>query len=73
MLGLVYFLAQDKSLFFTGVITASAPTAINTILFATRYKQDVNTAVQTVILTTLLMLVTIPLMMALAMLLKGSL
>jgi len=29
--------------------------------------------VQTVILTTLLMLVTIPLMMALAMLLKGSL
>ena len=73
MLGLVYFLAQDKTLFFTGVITASAPTAINTILFATRYKQDVNTAVQTVILTTLLMLVTIPLMMALAMLLKGSL
>ncbi len=73
MLALIFYLAQDKTLFFASVITASAPTATNTILFATKYRQDVNTAVQTVILTTLLTIVTIPLIMALAMLLKGAL
>ena len=73
MLALIFYLAQDKTLFFASVITASAPTATNTILFATKYRQDVNTAVQTVILTTLLTIITIPLIMALAMLLKGAL
>ncbi|HNW96028.1 MAG TPA: AEC family transporter [Anaerolineaceae bacterium] len=73
MLALIFYLAQDKTLFFASVITASAPTATNTILFATKYRQDVNTAVQTVILTTLITILSIPLMMALAMLLKGAL
>ena len=73
MLALIFYLAQDKTLFFASVITASAPTATNTILFATKYRQDVNTAVQTVILTTLLTIISIPLIMALAMLLKGAL
>jgi predicted permease len=73
MVGAIYYLAQDKSLFFASVITAAAPTATNTILFATKFRQDVNTAVQTVILTTLLTIITIPLIMALAMLLKGAL
>ncbi|NMC15550.1 MAG: hypothetical protein GYA40_02755 [Chloroflexi bacterium] len=73
MLALIFYLAQDKTLFFASVITASAPTATNTILFATKYRQDVNTAVQTVILTTLLTIITIPLIMTLAMLLKGAL
>jgi predicted permease len=66
MLALIFYLAQDKTLFFASVITASAPTATNTILFATKYRQDVNTAVQTVILTTLLTIISIPLIMALA-------
>jgi Predicted permeases len=73
MIALIFYLAQDKTLFFASVITASAPTATNTILFATKYRQDVNTAVQTVILTTLLTIISIPLIMALAMLLKGAL
>ncbi len=73
MLGLIYLFAQEKTLFFASVITAAAPTATNTILFATKFKQDVNTAVQAVILTTLLTILSIPLMMSLAMLLKGAL
>ncbi|MEL7592187.1 MAG: AEC family transporter [Anaerolineaceae bacterium] len=73
MLTLIFYLAQDKTLFFASVITTAAPTATNTILFATRYRKDVNTAVQTVILTTLLTIITIPLIMAVAMLLKGTL
>ncbi|HOE35832.1 MAG TPA: AEC family transporter, partial [Anaerolineaceae bacterium] len=73
MLGLIYLFAQEKTLFFASVITAAAPTATNTILFATKFKQDVNTAVQAVILTTLLTILSIPLMMGLAMLLKGAL
>lgn len=72
MLLINYFLADDKILFYAGVITAAAPTATNTVLFATKFRRDVNTAIQTVMLTTLMTLVTIPLIMGLAMLLKGS-
>lgn len=72
MLIIIYYLAGDKTLFFASVITAAAPTATNTVLFATKFKQDVNTAIQTVMLTTLMTIITIPLIMGLAMLLKGS-
>ncbi len=66
------YLAGDKTLFFASVITAAAPTASNTVLFATKYDKDVNTAIQAVILTTMMALVTIPLIMGLAMLFRGS-
>ncbi len=73
MLLLNYYLVEDKTLYFTSVIIAAAPTATNTVLFATKFKQDVSTAIQTVMLTTVMTIFTIPLMMGLAMLLKGSL
>lgn len=72
MLFINFYLAGDKTLFFASVITAAAPTASNTVLFATKFGKDVNTSIQTVMLTTLMTLITIPLIMGLAMLLKGS-
>jgi hypothetical protein len=73
MLALIIYLAQDKTLFLASVITASALTVTNTIPFVTKYRQSVNTTVQTVILTTLITIFSIPLIMALDMLLKGML
>lgn len=47
------------------LIVTSCPTATNTILFARKYKRDVETASQIFALTTLLSIVTIPLMILL--------
>lgn len=66
ILPLAYLLTKDAVLFIACVLSAASPTAANAVLFATKYRRDVNLAIKTVMLTTLLEIVTLPLIMWLA-------
>lgn len=72
ILPVIYLLTHDETLFLACALTAATPTAMNSVLFATRYEKDINLAVQMVMLTTLGVIITIPLIMALAYWLIGT-
>lgn len=72
ILPVVYFLTKDKTLFFSCVLTSAAPTAANAVLFATKFERDVNLAVQAVMLTTIMVLLTVPIIMSISIFLFGS-
>lgn len=59
--GLV-FLPIERDLLIACIIPACAPTAAATALFATRYRQNVLLATHTIAITTILSIVTMPLM-----------
>ncbi len=65
MLPLIFLLTDDPLVLRACALTAATPTAVNTVLFATRYRRDVRLSVQAVILTTTAVIVSIPLIMLL--------
>jgi predicted permease len=66
VLPFIYLLTKDSLLFFACALTAATPTAANSILFATKYKRDVNLTIQALMLTTIMVIVTIPIVIALS-------
>ena len=66
MLAALAFLPLDRSLLIACVIPASAPAAAATALFATRFRQNALLATHVVSLTTMLSIVSMPLMILLA-------
>jgi predicted Na+-dependent transporter len=62
MMTLLVFLPIDRQLLIACIIPASAPTAAATALFATIYRQNVLLATHTITLTTILSIITMPLL-----------
>lgn len=69
--GLFIFLPVDNKILITSLIATACPTAAATSLFATSFKRDAVLASNTVAVTTLLSIITIPLIVAVFSLLKG--
>ncbi len=65
-LGVMVFLKADKELLIATTIVASAPVATMTTMFASKYEQDVELSVNLVALSTLLSIITMPVLVALA-------
>lgn len=65
-LGALYFCGIRGALLVSTVISCSAPTAANTTMFATKYNSDTSLSVGMVSLSTLLSLVTIPIIVSFA-------
>lgn len=66
VLPFIYWLTKDSVLFFACAIMAATPTAANSILFATKYERDVNLAMQALMLSTIMVIITIPIVIALS-------
>ncbi len=66
VLPFIYILTKNPLLYFTCAMMAATPTAANSILFATKYRRDVNLTIQALMLTTILAIITIPMVIALA-------
>lgn len=62
MLAGLVFLPIERDLLIACIIPACAPTAAATALFATRYRQNVLLATHTIAITTILSIITMPLM-----------
>lgn len=62
VLGLLLPFSVDRTLALSCLIPAAAPSAAATAIFATRYQQDTDLATQLVTLSTLLSIITMPLM-----------
>ena len=60
------FIRPSQELFVTSVIQAACPVAANTVLFAVQYKRDSALASKTVAVSTVLSIISIPLMTILA-------
>ena len=71
MLGLYYLFGIRGTLLSALILSASAPSANNTVLFAAKYDKDTGLAAQTVSAVSLLSIVTMPTMIALAMSVPG--
>lgn len=65
-LGIMYLLKVDPTIAVVCTIAAAAPTAANTAMFATLYKKDAELGAQLMSVSTLLSLLTLPLLVALA-------
>lgn len=66
MLVIMHFAKVDPVVMVVSTIAASAPTAANTAMFATLYDKDAELGAQLMSVTTLLSLITLPLLVALA-------
>lgn len=66
MLVIMHFAKVDPVVMVVSTIAASAPTAANTAMFATFYDKDAELGAQLMSVTTLLSLITLPLLVALA-------
>ncbi|HIR53433.1 MAG TPA: AEC family transporter [Candidatus Onthovicinus excrementipullorum] len=66
MIGCFYLMGLQGTLMTACVITAAVPSANNTIMFAAKYDKDTGLASQTVSLVSILSIVTMPVMIALA-------
>ncbi|MGB4594927.1 MAG: AEC family transporter [Anaerolineaceae bacterium] len=66
VLPFIYLLTKDPQLFFACAMMAATPTAANSILFATKYERDVNLTIQALMLTTIMAIITIPIVIALS-------
>ena len=66
MIGCFYLMGLSGTLMVACVITAAVPSANNTIMFAAKYGKDTGLASQTVSLVSILSIVTMPVMIALA-------
>ncbi len=71
--GLMLLLRPEKDLFIGFVIQASCPAAANTVLFAVQYQGDSPLASKTVAVSTVLSILTIPVLTMIAQLLTGML
>ena len=60
------FIRPSQELFVTSVIQAACPVAANTVLFSVQYKRDSALASKTVAVSTVLSIISIPLMTILA-------
>lgn len=67
MLGIYYLFGIRGTLLSALILSASAPSANNTVLFSAKYDKDTGLAAQTVSAVSLLSIVTMPTMIALAM------
>ena len=67
MLGIYYLFGIRGTLLSALILSASAPSANNTVLFAAKYNKDTGLAAQTVSAVSLVSIVTMPTMIALAM------
>ena len=65
-LGLLLLIRPEPNLFVTSVIQAACPAAANTVLFSVQYKRDSALASKTVAVSTVLSIITIPLLTILA-------
>lgn len=65
-MAVMYLLNVDRTIMIACVIAASAPTAATTTMFAAKYGRDVELSVSTVASTTLVSIITMPLIVALA-------
>lgn len=61
----------EKTVLVTAVIAASAPTAAITSMFAIKYRQDIDLSVSMISLSTILSLITMPLLVGLAQTIPG--
>ena len=61
-LGLLLLIRPEPNLFVTSVIQAACPAAANTVLFSVQYKRDSALASKTVAVSTVLSIITIPLL-----------
>ena len=66
LMPVILFLTKDALLFYTCVLMTATPTAANSILFATKFKRDVNLTIQALMLSTILAILTIPIILALS-------
>jgi hypothetical protein len=66
MLLMLYLLPLDRELRLACLIPAAAPTAAVTALFAVRFEQDRQLATQTITLSTLFSIITLPLLILLS-------
>lgn len=66
ILGLLAFLPLDRTLLIACIIPASAPVAATTALFATRFRQNTLLATHQISMTTILSIITMPLMILLS-------
>ena len=64
--GCLLFIRPSQELFVTSVIQAACPVAANTVLFSVQYKRDSALASKTVAVSTVLSIISIPLMTILA-------
>lgn len=62
----MWLLGVDKTIMIACVIASAAPTAATTTMFAAKYDRDVELSVSTVASTTLVSIITMPLVVALA-------
>lgn len=69
-LGALFALGLRGPVFVSMVIAASAPSAVNTVMFAVMFKRDAKLAVTTVAFSTLLSVISMPLIVSLAMFLS---
>lgn len=65
-LGILYLCGVRDTLLISVVVAASAPVAATTTMFSTKYGQDVNLSVNLVSLSTILSVVTMPLVISVA-------
>lgn len=66
LLALLMLIRPEKELFLATVVQASTPVAANTVLFAVQYKRDSELASKLVAVSTVLSIVTIPVMTIIA-------
>lgn len=66
-LGIMYLIGLRKTILVCMTIAASAPTAANTTMFAAKYDKDTQTSVTMVAFSTLLSIITMPVVVSLAM------
>lgn len=66
LLGLLMLVSPEKDLFMATVVQAATPVAANTVLFAVQYKRDSELASKLVAVSTVLSILTIPLLTIMA-------
>ena len=65
-MAVMWLLGVDKTIIIACVIASAAPTAATTTMFAAKYDRDVELSVSVVASTTLVSIITMPLVVALA-------
>ena len=66
LLGLLMLIRPEKDLFMATMVQASTPVAANAVLFAVQYKRDSELASKLVAVSTVLSIVTVPVLTVIA-------